>query len=301
GYLYPSQKRAHHNLSYTLRKTLQADYQSGTWEEVIEEIESKNLPKIILSSESFVEPTKIDFVWQVAEKLEKYSTKIIIYLRRQDRKIESHLVQRIKTGATFNDFDKYISEELAIDYLGIINNWSEVFGKENIIVKPFEQEQMKRGDLHQDFLSILNIDTLDNFERPNDVNIRPNLAQIIGTNFINKKIAEEITQNNRKDYQAYRLDIKENAKYPKSFFKYTQHWQSKSNYNLLPYKKAVEILRDSEEQNSQIAKQFLDREDGCLFYEDLKPYEHDLLDLDTLDKQQLIDLCSYIFMLTAKR
>jgi hypothetical protein len=294
GYLYPSQKRAHHNLAFTLRSHPQADYQSDTWEDVIDEIESADLEKIILSSESFVEDITLEFIKQVGEKLKNYQTKIIIYLKRQDKKIESHLTQRIKTGAAVTDIGLYIDRELAIDYLEIVNNWSRVFGKDNIIVKPFEKAQIE--DLYQNFLASVGINSIEGFKQTVDINIRPSLAQIIGTNFINQQLENTFEKSKRK---SYRLAIKSNVEYPKSFFKYTQHWQSKSKYNLIPYDKAREILKNSQEQNSLIAKKFLNREDECLFYEPLDLYEYDSLNINQLDKQQLIDLCSYLFLLNS--
>jgi hypothetical protein len=293
GYLYPSQSQTHQNLAFTLMNDPRANYQTETWEETISEIDSKNSDKIIISSEAFLESGKLEFIELVAEKLKKYQTKIIIYLRRQDQKIESNYNQNLKTGVFIGSADSYIQKTGTPNYLKIINDWSQFFGKENIIVRPLEKQQTP--NIYVDFLKIVGIDSLEGFQQSEDRNIKPNLAQIIALGFINQKMAVKLGLT---EEGLHRIDLKSDRlfleKYPQSFLTYTSHWQAKTKYNLIPYNTAILILEKSEKQNARIAKQFLDRSDGKLFYETLEPYEHDSLDLINLSKEQLVDLCSYM-------
>jgi hypothetical protein len=293
GYLYPSQSQAHQNLAFTLMSDPRANYQADTWEETISEIENKGLNKIIISSEAFLESGKLEFIEQVAEKLKKYQTKIIIYLRRQDKKIESNYNQNLKTGVFVGSADSYIQVTGTPNYLKIINEWSQFFGKENIIVRPLEKQQIP--DIYVDFFKIVGIDSMEGFQLSEDCNIKPNLAQITALSFINQQIAAKL---GLKEEGLHRLDLKSDRlfleKYPQSFLTYTGHWKGKKNYNLIPYNTAILVLEKSEKQNARIAKQFLDHSDGKLFYEPLEPYEHDSLELKNLDKEQLVDLCSYM-------
>jgi hypothetical protein len=293
GYLYPTQSQAHQNLAFTLMDDPRANYQKDTWEEVINEIESKNTNKIIISSEAFLESGKQEFIEQVAAKLEKYQTKIIIYLKRQDKKIESNYNQNLKTGVFIGSPEQYVEKTGMPNYLRIINNWNQCFGKENIIVRPLEKQQIP--NIYTDFLKTVGIDSIEGFQRSEDLNIKPNLAQIIALSFINQKMA---TRLGFTEYGLHRLDLKSDRlfleKYPQSFLNYTNHWQSKPKYNLISYPTAKLILEKSEKQDTRIAKQFLNRPDGKLFYEPLEPYEHDPLDFNNLSKEQLMDLCSYM-------
>jgi hypothetical protein len=179
------------------------------------------------------------------------------------------------------------------NYLNILNNWSEYFGKENIIVRPLEKQQVP--DLYQDFLKTIEIDSMEGFQSSEDRHIKPNLAQLIALSYINKKMAAKIGLT---EEGMHRLDLKLDRlfleKYPLSFLKYTSHWQSPTQYNLMPDRVAKSILEKSEKQNKRIAKQFLNRKDGKLFYEPLVECEGDRLSLDNLDRQQSIDLASYL-------
>jgi hypothetical protein len=299
GYLYPSQKKAHHNLAYILLEDPKANYQANTWDDIITEIDNSSLDKVIISSEFFVQTRKISFIQKIAEKLKKYQTKIIIYLKRQDKKMESSFNQQMKTAVYTGGVDFFLKESMTPDYFKILNNWSQIFGQDNIIVRPLEKEQIP--DIYQDFLHNLGISSLDGFNKTEDRNIKPNIAQIVAINFINQKTA---TKLGLKRQGFHKLNQKPQSfstkNYPKSFFRYTQHWKASTKYNLIPYEKAVEVLEKCQEQNTKIAKQYLNREDGCLFYEPLEKYEHEPLDINNLSKEQLIDLCSYILKKQAK-
>jgi hypothetical protein len=293
GYLYPTQSQAHQNLAFTLMDDPRADYKIDTWENVIDEIEKKNLNKIIISSEAFLESGQVSFIDRVATKLKKYQTKIIIYLKRQDKKLESNYNQNIKTGVFIGSVESYIKKTGTPEYLNIIDNWSKFFGAENIIIRPLEKQQIP--DIYLDFLKTVGIDSVAGFKPSEDLNIKPNLAQIIALAFINQKMAAKLgfagEGLHRIDLMYERLFLQE---YPQSFFTFTNHWNSKTKYNLISYETAKFILEKSEQQNQHIASKFLNRPDGKLFYEPLEPYENDLLTLKTLNKEQLIDLCDYL-------
>jgi hypothetical protein len=293
GYLYPSEKKTHHNLAYTLLGDPKADHKSNTWEDIIAEIDNSKLDKIIISSEFFAQSSKIEFIEKIAAYLAKYQTKIIVYLKRQDKKVESSFNQQMKTGVYAGTVEFFLKESKSPNYLKMLDNWGQVFGRENIIVRSLEKEQIP--DIYQDFLKNIGIASLDGFTKTEDRNIKPNIDQISAINFINQKIASKLDLKkqgfNKLNRQPKDLVFKN---YPKSFFKYTQHWQASTKYNLIPCEKALEILEQCQEQNSQIAKQYLNREDGRLFYEPLEKYEHEPLTIENLNKEQLIDLCSYI-------
>jgi len=68
-----------------------------------------------------------------------YQKKIIIYLRRQDTFYESSYAQIIKTGTSMS-FGEYIKKlnPYNISYLKLLNVIEKIFGKENVIVKYYE-------------------------------------------------------------------------------------------------------------------------------------------------------------------
>jgi hypothetical protein len=293
GYLYPSQNKTHHNLAFTLLGDSKADYQTDTWEDVLTEIGNSQQNNIVISSEFFSEINNVDSIEQIATYLAKYQIKIIVYLKRQDKKVESNFNQLMKTGVYAGTVDFFLKQTGKPNYLKLLDRWSRIFGRENIIVRPLEKEQIP--NIYQDFLKNIGIVSFDEFIKTEDRNIKPNIAQISAINFINQKIAVKLGLKQQGFHHFSRQNKNLAFKnYPRSFFKHTQHWQADEKYNFIPYETAVEILEGCQEQNTRIAKQYLNREDGCLFYEPLEKYDSVPLTIDNLNKEQLVDLCSYI-------
>lgn len=85
-----------------------------------------------------------------------HAIKIILHLRRVDLYIESLYKQRIKSNQFVNmeRLKKSISPQKCMALLGILE---DVFGKENLIVRPFERSQMLNNDLVADTLGIMGL------------------------------------------------------------------------------------------------------------------------------------------------
>lgn len=110
-----------------------------------------------------------------------YNVKIILYLRRQDNFITSIYAQYVKLHAHDNFYTKTIQEFIKenstyMDYYEILNNWSQIFGKDNIIVRVYEKSQLKDGDIVTDFSSILGLPQMDNYKSPPD-NVNPAIGR----------------------------------------------------------------------------------------------------------------------------
>jgi hypothetical protein len=293
GYLYPSQKPMHHNLAFILLGDSKADYQNDTWENILDEIDLSPLNNVLVSSEFFSEINNLDAIERITANFARYQTKIIIYLKRQDKKLESGFNQLMKTGVYAGSVDFFLKHSGKPNYLKILDHWSQAFGRENIIVRPLEKQQIP--DIYHDFLKNIDITNFDGFTSTENRNIKPNIAQISAINFMNQKIAVKLGLK-QQGFHHFSRQTKDLAfkNYPRSFLKYTQHWQAEEQYNLIPYETAVKVLEECQEQNVLIAKQYLNREDGCLFYEPLEKYDTLPLKIENLNKKQLIDLCSYI-------
>ena len=77
-----------------------------------------------------------------------HAVKIIFYVRRQDDRIESNYNQAVKeisyrSPHTFTQFlgNGYKS---ILDYYQVLLPWSDAFGRENIIVRCYEKEQLNK-------------------------------------------------------------------------------------------------------------------------------------------------------------
>ncbi len=97
--------------------------------------------------------------------------RIVVYLRRQDDLLVSTYSTGIKNGRTEM---LQLPTERALgaryDYWQLLNRWSSVFGRENIICRKFEKQSFMSGDLMADFLGAVGCDADAPWEYPGNVN-----------------------------------------------------------------------------------------------------------------------------------
>ena len=115
--------------------------------------------------------------------------KIIIYLRRQDKYMFSSYSTWIKSGGSGKfKSDRYRQKKF--DYTALLEKWAKVFGKENLIVRPFEKSRWRGGTIYADFMSIFGIDNLSQFQDiPVSANASLDRAQLVFLAKFNKNVA----------------------------------------------------------------------------------------------------------------
>lgn len=202
---------------------------------------------IILSSEAFSSIRTKEVISKLAE-IKKffpgYCFVIIVYLRRQDHFIESSFNQRTKTG--YKEYNIYEYADTGnFDWYEMLSCYSNVFGKENIHVKPFEKTTFSEHGLYHDFLNNLGITDHNRFIFPD--------------NELNKKFNEEIMSMIGYCPEA---DSKQIVAFLKNVDK-----NNTRSHNLLSPNKRIEILKKYESSNRKIALEFLGEPDGQLFSE----------------------------------
>ena len=150
------------------------------WEYVRTQIEQTSHTKVLISEEVFWHlferrpDEKVSILEWVREKFQPHEVKVICYLRRQDKWIESWFNQLTKTDVnhysrmSYADFILAYENQGMLDYNVAIDPWARAFGEKNLIVRSFEKSQFINGDIIQDFLSILGIQDLTNTTRPQD-------------------------------------------------------------------------------------------------------------------------------------
>jgi hypothetical protein len=111
----------------------------------------------------------VNLLQSIATFFQHHQVKIILHLRRADSYADSSFNQYVKAGGTksFEDFFKrhQITPPRAIHLLNLLES---VFGRESIVIRPFERGQMKGNDLIVDLLWVLG---RSNFEyRKTDAN-----------------------------------------------------------------------------------------------------------------------------------
>lgn len=98
--------------------------------------------------------------------------KVIIYLRSQVDYAMSWYNQLVKHSAsdrlsrlTWEEYIKTYKKYVVLDYYSYLHILSDVFGKENIIVKRFDRTFFKNGSLVDDFMNIFGIEVDDAFPK----------------------------------------------------------------------------------------------------------------------------------------
>ncbi|MGK7936150.1 MAG: hypothetical protein AB4206_10195 [Xenococcaceae cyanobacterium] len=280
GYLYPKigippTLMGHHNLAWLLNNDKRADSNFGNWQQLHEEIKDSNFNKIIISSEDF-ESANRRFIHDLKSNLESYEVKVIVYIRRQDRQIESQYTQHTKDGIFSGDLLSFCEKmRNNSDFYRLLESWKQEFGNDNLIVRPLEKEQIP--NICHDFLRHININEIDYFTNVKNQNTKPGRKTIEILKLVNR-IYENKPQERKKAY--LRKIVNFTAKY----------WSDQRNYRLLSYSDASKIMKWYEQSNQAIAREYLGRENGILFYEQLEPYENEAFDLEDLSIEELLSL-----------
>jgi len=127
------------------------------WQQLKKHIETSPQSSILVSTEEFEWLTKPGVI---RDYLGELDYKIIIYIRRQDRYLESFYQTLVKGHQRISaPFPRWLNAVLNVwkihDYQILLSRWAEVFGRENLVVRIFEKEAM-RG-LETGFLEILGL------------------------------------------------------------------------------------------------------------------------------------------------
>jgi hypothetical protein len=140
------------------------------WNNIFGQIQKANSNKIIISAESFcdfVHPAANEGIEKYKEYLKKYfkdyDVKVICYLRSLDKYISSLYGEVIKVSDVDFSVDEFIRNELERDGFHLnpvkfLDFFTSIFGRENLILRNYDRNELKNGDVVDDFLSILKLD-----------------------------------------------------------------------------------------------------------------------------------------------
>lgn len=283
GFLYPKTGRsgnAHYDISgilgfkHTPFKDVDNKKISILKKNFNAEINSAKCDFIMVSSEFFMLPKEI---FLVKEFFSDFLVKIVIYLRRHDSWWESSYSQAIKTVETppwGSNFEEYLFYHDKINprwgnYLLLLRQWSEVFGMDNIIVRPYESQQNQPNIIY-DFLKSIGCPNLSFLEFPSrrdNTSLSFKAMQLVDT------------------YQ--RLNIDTGLKRKLVNFVIENDDGEKSRHFSDPLLRR-KLIKDHQDEYKTIARDFLGREDGVLFYDPLPDIEG-WEEPKTLTKVELLD------------
>lgn len=169
GLLYPHVGclgEAHHDMSLMfgfshqqLQKNERDNRQKQALDQLLEEVDYWSPKQIVFSSECFV---LNGYIHEVASFFEYFDVSVVLYLRRHDAWWLSAYNQAVKQeklpkwASGFLPFVECNEKEdpLYGNYRHLVDRWASIFGKERLIVRPYEAGQNKPNIVADFFYSI---------------------------------------------------------------------------------------------------------------------------------------------------
>lgn len=126
---------------------------------------------VVLSSENFYllsDPVEVQNTLLEAGIVDNFTIKVLLYVRRQDEAHISWFNQIVKAQG----FTGTLGESIELhhdlwDYDSRIARWCQVFGNSNIVIRPYQTDDLNNGDIRNDFLSLTGV-TGQSFSWPNE-------------------------------------------------------------------------------------------------------------------------------------
>ena len=219
---------------------------------------------LLISTEALSTPQIVPHVRFIKKMLRGIEVKVIIYLRRQDIFVQSVYKERLK-GNEGREFQRAYEEgdyRRLLDFDAILDHWQRYIGKENIIVRVFERGQLVKGDVLEDFLHTIGADGIQGLEMPTEY----------ANSTMNRNMLEISRALNQMDIKG--PDV--------SSFKWwlnnvlaSEGGKGFANHSVISPENRLAILRNHMSGNEKIARDFLGRTDGQLFYEKLPDSDED--------------------------
>jgi hypothetical protein len=151
--------KAHHELAWAIRG--RKDAPMSSWDDTRAELANHRDSTTVISSEAFwfTEPQA------VKDQLGETGTRVVMYLRRQDKYLQSLYKQTVAGGGRRISFGEWREKfYFRGDYLSVVRAWAEAFGKDNLVIRPYERDG-RTIDVVEDFLGFLGIEMVDELER----------------------------------------------------------------------------------------------------------------------------------------
>lgn len=225
---------------------------------------ARNYENIVLSEELIWHHSKKNknFWQEVKEEFDRIGcqVKIVVYLRRQDELVQSLWNQNVKSSQCwYIPFAKFIREKrysyFPLNYYKKLSEIAEALGKENIIVRVFENGQFggTQKNLISDYTSTLGIELNDDFKK-----LDAAANQRMRGNFIEiKRIVNSVPE--------YREMSNFLAEYIMKADEAKEEICPSDKTSLFSYEEQVSFMKRYENSNEKVARVFLGREDGILF------------------------------------
>ena len=199
---------------------------------------------------------------------------VVVYLRRQDEQLESFYNEKVKGMPKLTlTFSEYLNEGyndyFPLDYAAELDRFASYLGKEHVIVRTYEKERFVGGNIFADFLDAIGLKLTEEYELPKrHANTRwPEHVMEV------KRMANAaISYHRRRVPNFYRTAIEE------AYGIGTADTLPTQKYGFFSAEERRRFMSCYEDGNAYVAREYLGREDGVLFYDavgELPQYQPD--------------------------
>ncbi|MBO5486165.1 MAG: hypothetical protein J5988_04440 [Eubacterium sp.] len=217
---------------------------------------------IILSDEtiwwasSYLIPDLFEKIKAEAERGD-FAVKVVVYLRRQDSFADSHWNQQVKKDGitrTCEEHLKYMMNErpLMLDYYQKLEEIAACFGRENILVRRFEQGKFEGGSIYTDFAKTIGMAWREDFQLPEKT--------------VNERLKRNTHEIKRVLNGIPGLEIDEKRFFEKVLIDCSKDIVEKEKYSMFSPEEIRNILDRYHDGNEKIAQQYL--KDGKELFDD---------------------------------
>ncbi len=286
GIIYPINpdgSAAHHRLSWSFQakaKKRRLDWPDDLkepqeeWEFVLKQLTSD---KGLITSEDFlwIPPEAVPEVRKFTSELQ---VKLIVYWRQRDDLENSWYNQLVKRGA-ISTLPSYRTGLTSKKHLAL---WAKVFGKENVILRPYERCQLYQGNVLADFLHhVFGLEPKDEFTLPEEkANTRLHRVVLEYKRQVNH--LPILLLQNRKVVNPLRSASDMLSE------------KGRKDYPVFSPRQRLELIKEYKKENAAIAREFLGRKDGKLFYDSLPDLDEDWQPYDELLEEDARTINGYL-------
>ena len=217
---------------------------------------------------------------------QKYQIKVIVYLRRQDLLIQSYWAQQVKEYMN-TCFSDYIVSKKAkyfkLDYDKRLEEMAAAVGRENIIVRVYEKQQYYGGNIISDFLHLFDLEMTDEFKQSDHV--------------VNASLEGACLEAKRLLNANPRFTTKLNFVVP-MLTAIQQEKVGEGGYSTGRYFSEEEhqaFLEKYREGNEKVARDYLGREDGVLFKDEI--VTEGTGEAETYTTEEMVDILGKVIVL----
>jgi hypothetical protein len=254
----------------------------SAWIYLCDQIRQSHFETIVISEEVFWHlfeqnnEKRIKAINWIRQQLNDFNVRIVCYLRRQDRWIESWYNQIVKTDVTYTSqlsidefVERYIKYGL-FDYYAVLSDWAAAFGDDNIIIRRFEQNYFINSDIIKDFCSIFGITCFDRASFPDDLQVSlPNFACDFSSIFNRSRRANSFKRIMVRVLSEFTGDKTDRRRY-------------------LPFRLGREILDKYEPSNKLVASRFIKDGEDLFIDKILSGPEMDFPGISSADLSRIV-------------